>query len=111
MTLLSVAQMNSQNDIETNFTVIESLIQQSKAQDAELIVFPENFVCFAAGKQRETAAQFEVIQQRLEKIDQRIQELNALKQRLSTWVDECKTTTDSCCPILQELKKGSTTAP
>ena len=53
----------------------------------------------------------DVIQQRLEKIDQRIQELNALKQRLSTWVDECKTTTDSCCPILQELKKGSTTAP
>ena len=40
---------------------------------------------------------------------QRIQELNALKQRLSSWVDECKTTTDSCCPILQELKKGSTT--
>ena len=68
MTLLSVAQMNSQNSIEINFQVIESLIQQSKADGAELIVFPENFVCFAAGKQRETAAQFEVIQQRLEQL-------------------------------------------
>ena len=68
MTLLSVVQMNSQDDIEANFIVIESLIQQSKADGAELIVFPENFVCFAAGKQRETAAQFETIQQRLEKL-------------------------------------------
>ncbi|WP_273777395.1 carbon-nitrogen hydrolase family protein [Acinetobacter sp. GSS19] len=73
MTLLSVAQMNSQNDIEENFVTIESLIQQSKAQEAELIVFPENFVCFAAGKQRETAAQFEVLQQRLEQLAHRYQ--------------------------------------
>lgn len=68
MTLLSVAQMNSQNEIEQNFMTIESLIQQSKAKGAELIAFPENFVCFAAGKQRETAAQFESIQQRLEQL-------------------------------------------
>lgn len=68
MTLLSVAQMNSQNEIDDNFRMIESLIQQSKARHAELIVFPENFVCFAAGKQRETAAQFEHIQQRLERL-------------------------------------------
>lgn len=66
MTLLSVVQMNSQDDIDANFIVIESLIQQSKADGAELIVFPENFVCFAGGKQRETAARFETIQQRLE---------------------------------------------
>lgn len=68
MTLLSVAQMNSQNDIEENFKIIETLIQQSKVDGAELIVFPENFVCFAAGKQHETAAQFESIQQRLEQL-------------------------------------------
>lgn len=73
MTLLSVVQMNSQNDIEENFVTIENLIQQSKAQGAELIVFPENFVCFAAGKQRETAAQFEVLQQRLEQLAHRYQ--------------------------------------
>ena len=70
MTFLSVAQMNSQNDIEANFIVIESLIAESKAQGASLIVFPENFVCFAAGKQLETAAQFESIQQRLELLAQ-----------------------------------------
>lgn len=68
MTLLSVAQMNSQNEIETNFIVVESLIQQSKANGAELIVLPENFICFAAGKQRETAARFEEIQHRLESL-------------------------------------------
>jgi len=49
MTLLSVAQMNSQNEIEQNFMTIESLIQQSKAKGAELIVFPENFVCLSRG--------------------------------------------------------------
>lgn len=73
MTLLSVVQMNSQNDIEENFSVIELLIQQSKAQGASLIVFPENFVCFAAGKQRETAEQFESIQKRLENLAQQYQ--------------------------------------
>ncbi|KXZ67139.1 2-oxoglutaramate amidase [Acinetobacter venetianus] len=71
MTLLAVSQMNSKNDIEANFVVIESLIQQSKAQGAELIVFPENFVCFAAGKQRDTAKQFESIQARLEQLAHR----------------------------------------
>lgn len=68
MTLLSVAQMNSQNEIDANFIVIESLIQQSKANGAEFIVFPENFVCFAAGKQCETAARFEEIQKKLEQL-------------------------------------------
>ena len=65
--------MTAQDDIEANFRVIESLIQQGKAQGAELIVFPENFVCFAAGKQRETAVQFESIQQRLEQLAQQYQ--------------------------------------
>lgn len=73
MTLLSVVQMNSQDNIEVNFCVIESLIQQSKADGASLIVFPENFVCFAAGKQRETAERFEEIQQRLEQLAQQYQ--------------------------------------
>lgn len=68
MTLVSVVQMNSQNDIEENFNVIESLIQQSKSHGASLIVFPENFVCFAAGKQRETAERFEEFQTRLENL-------------------------------------------
>ena len=68
MTLLSVVQMNSQNDIEANFSVIESLMMESKAQGASLIVFPENFVCFAAGKQRETAERFDEFQTRLQNL-------------------------------------------
>lgn len=68
MTLLSVVQMNSQNDIEANFIVIESLMMESKAQGASLIVFPENFVCFAAGKQRETAERFDEFQTRLQNL-------------------------------------------
>lgn len=68
MTLVSVAQMNSQNIIEENFNVVESLIQKSKTHGASLIVFPENFACFAAGKQRETAERFEDIQKRLENL-------------------------------------------
>lgn len=73
MTLLSVAQMNSQNDIEANFTMIEALMQQSQAAGAKLIVFPENFICFAAGKQRETAERFEEFQQCLEQLAHRYQ--------------------------------------
>lgn len=73
MTLVSIAQMNSQNDIEANFNTIESLMIDSKAHGASLIVFPENFVCFAAGKQRETANRFEEIQQRLEKLAHKYQ--------------------------------------
>ena len=71
MTLVSVAQMNSQDDIELNFVVIEQLMQKSQASGASLIVFPENFVCFAGGKQRQTAEQFEVIQARLEQLAHR----------------------------------------
>lgn len=50
MTLLSVVQMNSQNEIDANFVEIESLIQQSKANGAELIVFPEKLCLFCRRK-------------------------------------------------------------
>ena len=70
MTLVSIVQMNSQDDIEANFKVIESLIIQAKSDDASLIVFPENFVCFAAGKQRETAERFEAFEQHLQQLAQ-----------------------------------------
>ena len=66
MTLLAVTQFNSQNNIEQNLQDVETLIQQAKQQHAELIVLPENFACFAAGKQRETAARFDELKQHLE---------------------------------------------
>ncbi|AOA59141.1 carbon-nitrogen hydrolase family protein [Acinetobacter larvae] len=71
MTLFSVAQMNAQDDLEKNFQDIEALLQQSQAQGSQLIVFPENFICFAGGKQLEIAAQFESIQQRLQQLAHR----------------------------------------
>ena len=68
MSQVCVAQMNSQNDIEQNFLDVIGLIQQAKAKGAELIVFPENFICFAAGKQRETAQRFDEIKARIEQL-------------------------------------------
>lgn len=68
MTLLAVTQFNSQDNIDHNFADVERLIQQAKAQQAELIVLPENFACFAAGKQSETAQRFDDLKQRIEKL-------------------------------------------
>lgn len=76
MTRISIAQMNSQSDIEQNFITVEQLLQQSQANSAELIVFPENVLCFAGAKQRETAQRFEELQQRLEQ----------LAHRYNTWI-------------------------
>lgn len=67
-TLLSVAQMSSQESIEENLQNVEQLIQQSVALGSKLVVFPENFICFASGLQLKTAAMFEMIQARLEKL-------------------------------------------
>lgn len=66
MTIISVTQMNSQSDIEENFNTVEQLLQQSQKIGAELTVFPENFICFAGAKQKETAERFDEIKQRLE---------------------------------------------
>ena len=71
MSRFAVAQMNSQDDIAANLAVVEALMRHSKAQAAELLVLPENVLCFAAGKQRETAAQFEYLQQQLEQLSHR----------------------------------------
>ena len=68
MTLLAVTQFNSQDNIEQNLIDVETLIQQAKQQHAELIVLPENFACFAAGKQCETAAKFDALKQHIEQL-------------------------------------------
>lgn len=68
MALLAVTQLNSQDNIEQNLLDVEDLIRQAKLQHAELIVLPENFACFAAGKQRETAARFDELKQRIEQL-------------------------------------------
>lgn len=66
--LLCVAQMNTQDCIESNLKQIECLMQESKARNAQLLVLPENCVCFAPGQQRKTAEQFDYIQSRLEQL-------------------------------------------
>lgn len=66
MSLISIAQMNSQDNIEQNLADVKQLIIDAKQQDAQLLVLPENFACFAPGKQRDTAERFEEIQQQLE---------------------------------------------
>lgn len=65
---VSVAQMNSQDDIEQNFATVENLIQRACLEGASLLVLPENFICFAPNRQIQTAQRFEEIQQRLEKL-------------------------------------------
>jgi predicted amidohydrolase len=68
MTLLAVAQLNSQNDIDANFAHVERLLKQAKSQQAELLVLPENFACFAAGQQAITAQRFDELKQRIEQL-------------------------------------------
>lgn len=65
---LAVAQMNAQDNIEQNLADSEALIAQAKAAGAQLLVFPENFACFAAGQQFKTAQRFDEIQARLQKL-------------------------------------------
>lgn len=68
MTKLAVTQLNSQNDIDQNFIEVEQLLKQAKIQQAELFVLPENFACFAAGKQAITAQRFDELKQRIEQL-------------------------------------------
>lgn len=68
MVRLSIAQMNSQSNIEENLFTVEQLLQQHQKNNGELIVFPENFLCFAANKQQETAERYEDLKQRLEQL-------------------------------------------
>lgn len=71
--LLAVAQMSAQDNIEQNLAASEQLMAQAKQQGASLLVFPENFACFAAGQQRHTAARFEEIQSRLHLLAEKYQ--------------------------------------
>lgn len=65
---IAVSQFSSQSDIDENFAALEKLIHEACAQQAQLLVLPENFACFAAGKQRETAQQFDELKSRLEQL-------------------------------------------
>nr|WP_298892096.1 carbon-nitrogen hydrolase family protein [uncultured Acinetobacter sp.] len=68
MVLLAVTQLNSQDNIDANFSTVEQLIMDAKAQHAELIVLPENFACFATGQQLATAERFDELKARIEQL-------------------------------------------
>lgn len=66
--IFAVAQMNSQDSIEQNLADVAQLMQHAKQQKASLLVLPENFACFAAGQQANTAARFDDIVQQLHQL-------------------------------------------
>lgn len=66
--VFAVAQMNSQDSIAQNMATATHLMQQAVAQQAGLLVLPENFACFAAGQQARTAERFDDLQQQLQQL-------------------------------------------
>ena len=63
--ILAAIQLSSQDNIAQNLADSEILLAEAAAAGASLAVLPENFACFAAGQQRQTAAQFEQIRDQL----------------------------------------------
>ena len=63
--ILAAIQLSSQDNIAQNLADSEILLAEAAAAGASLAVLPENFACFAAGQQRQTAAQFEQIREQL----------------------------------------------
>ncbi|MFZ3193401.1 MAG: carbon-nitrogen hydrolase family protein [Moraxellaceae bacterium] len=65
MPILAAIQMSSQDNIARNLVDAEHLLAQAAQAGASLAVLPENFACFAAGQQRQTAEQFDQIRVQL----------------------------------------------
>lgn len=66
--VFAVAQMSSQDSIDQNLANAALLMQQAAAQQASLLVLPENFACFAPGQQLNTAERFDELQQQLQQL-------------------------------------------
>lgn len=61
MIRLAAIQMSSQDQIDTNLDHARALLIDAARQGSTLAVLPENFACFAAGQQRNTAERFDDI--------------------------------------------------
>jgi predicted amidohydrolase len=64
---VAAIQLCSQDIIQDNLQAVERGLIAAQSQHATLVVLPENFACFAAGQQRQTAQQFDEICQFLQK--------------------------------------------
>lgn len=60
-TIVAALQMNSSDNLQANLQQAEALLQQAAQAKAQLVVLPENFAMFAAGKQQQTAQQLPFI--------------------------------------------------
>ena len=58
---VAAIQLCSQDIIQDNLQAVERGLIAAQQQSVDLVVLPENFACFAAGKQRQTAQQFDHI--------------------------------------------------
>jgi predicted amidohydrolase len=65
MIRLAAIQMSSQDHIQDNLNDARSLLIDAARQGAQIAVLPENFACFAAGQQRQTATKFDHIRAQL----------------------------------------------
>jgi predicted amidohydrolase len=57
---VAVAQLNSQLEPRENMLQISSLIEQAVDQRADLVVFPENFLCMGLSKLKDASRKFKV---------------------------------------------------
>lgn len=65
MIRLAAIQMSSQDHIQDNLDDARALLIEAARQGTQLAVLPENFACFAAGQQRQTAQHFDDIRLQL----------------------------------------------
>lgn len=61
--IVAALQMQSQDNLEDNLRQAAQLMEQAQQAGVQLVVLPENFAMFAAGKQLETAQNLAKIQQ------------------------------------------------
>lgn len=76
MIQVAALQLSSQDQIDDNLAHTVQLLAQAAAQGATLAVLPENFACFAAGQQQQTAARFDEI----------VQQVSQMAQQQQLWI-------------------------
>lgn len=68
MISIAALQLNSQDNIDANFAEVERLLQRAQQHAVSMVVLPENFACFAAGRQAHTAERFNELKAWIEQL-------------------------------------------